>query len=105
MLLCEYAANLAEQPTIQIFATDIDDAALTFAREGVYTLNDAADVSPERLRRFFTKKGESFQVRRELRELVLFANHNLIKDPPFSHLDLASCRNLLIYFNRTGQRR
>ncbi|MDQ6620343.1 MAG: histidine kinase, partial [Pseudomonadota bacterium] len=105
MLLCERAAQLTQQPSIQVFATDIDEDALAYAREGTYTINDAADVSPERLRRFFNKKGDAYSVRRELRELVLFANHNLLKDPPFSHLDLASCRNLLIYFNRTGQRR
>src|SRR5262249_21674410 len=66
---------------------------------------DAADVSPERLRRFFVKEGETYRVRKELREMVLFAHHNIIKDPPFSHLDLISCRNLLIYLNRTAQQR
>jgi two-component system CheB/CheR fusion protein len=105
MLLCEYASGLSEPPDIQIFATDIDAHALAIAREGRYTLNDAADVSPERLRRFFVKEGDGFKVRRDLRELVLFANHNLVKDPPFSHLDLVSCRNLLIYLNRAAQNR
>ena len=105
MLLAEHAATMAEPPSLQVFATDIDEGAIAFAREGLYTLNDAADVSVERLRRFFVKEGDNYRVRRELREMVLFAQHNLIKDPPFSHLDLASCRNLLIYLNRTGQRR
>jgi two-component system CheB/CheR fusion protein len=68
-------------------------------------LNDAADVSPERLRRFFTKEGDDYRVRREVREMILFAHHNLIKDPPFSHLDLVSCRNLLIYLTHTAQER
>ena len=81
------------------------EAAIATAREGLYTLNDAADVSPDRLRRFFTKEGEHYRVRKELREMVLFAQHNLIKDPPFSHLDLVSCRNLLIYLNRSAQNR
>ncbi|HUR35157.1 MAG TPA: CheR family methyltransferase [Vicinamibacterales bacterium] len=105
MLLCEYASGLSEPPAIQIFATDIDAHALASAREGRYTLNDAADVSPERLRRFFLKEGDSFKVRKDLRDLVLFAHHNLVKDPPFSHLDLVSCRNLLIYLNRAAQDR
>ena len=74
------------------------------ARDGVYTLNDVADVSPERLRRFFTKEGDTYRVRKELREMILFAHHNVIKDPPFSHLDLVSCRNLLIYLNRAQRR-
>ena len=62
-------------------------------------------MSPERLRRFFNRESGGYRVRRELRETVLFAEHNLIRDPPFSHLDLISCRNLLIYLNRTAQRR
>jgi two-component system CheB/CheR fusion protein len=103
MLLSEYAETLPQPPTLQVFATDIDEEAITTGREGYYTLNDAADVSPERLRRFFMKDREGFRVRRELREMVLFAHHNLIKDPPFSHLDLISCRNLLIYLNRLAQ--
>ena len=65
-------------------------------------MNDAADVSPERLNRFFTKQKDGYRVRRELREMILFANHNLLKDPAFSQLDLVTCRNLLIYFNGAG---
>ncbi len=103
MLLAEQ--SLPGSPAVQVFATDIDEQAIATAREGRYTLNDAADVSPERLRRFFTKDGERYRVRKELREMVLFAHHNLIKDPPFSHLDLVSCRNLLIYLNRSAQNR
>jgi two-component system CheB/CheR fusion protein len=105
MLLLEHASSGPESPGVQVFATDIDDHAIAVAREGLYTLNDAADVSPERLRRFFVKEGESFRVRKDLRETVLFARHNVIKDPPFSHLDLVSCRNVLIYLNRTAQQR
>jgi two-component system CheB/CheR fusion protein len=105
MLLCEFSSGMTNAPSIQVFATDIDEDAIAFARDGLYTLNDAADVSPERLRRFFVKEGEGYRVRRELRELVLFAHHNLIRDPPFSHLDLVTCRNLLIYLNRTAQAR
>jgi two-component system CheB/CheR fusion protein len=105
MLLTEFSTTMPEPPSLQVFATDIDEQALATAREGLYTINDAADVSPERLRRFFTKEGDRFQVRKELREAVLFARHNLLKDPPFSHLDLVSCRNLMIYLNRAAQQR
>ncbi len=105
MILSEHLTAVAEPPSVQIFATDLDDHAIAVAREGLYTINDAADVSPERLRRFFTKEGNEYRIRRELREMTLFAGHNLIKDPPFSHLDLASCRNLLIYLNQSAQRR
>lgn len=104
MLLAERAGTPGS-PSVQVFATDIDEAALAAAREGCYTINDAADVPPERLERFFTKEGASYRVRKELRELILFARHNVIKDPPFSHLDLVSCRNLLIYLNRMAQQR
>jgi len=106
MILVDHAERLPVPPLIQVFATDIDEAALTRAREGYYTLNDVADVPPERLRRYFVSEGDNgFRVRREVRELVLFASHNLIKDPPFAHLDLVTCRNLLIYLNRAAQRR
>src|SRR6185436_12516227 len=90
---------------VQIFATDIDEGAIAHAREGFYTINDAADVSTERLRRFFTKEGDGYRIRREVREMVLFANHNFLKDPPFSHLDLVSCRNVMIYLNSSAQER
>lgn len=105
MLLSEYAATLPVAPQIQVFATDIDEDAIATAREGFYTINDAADVSPERLSRHFVNEQDGYRVRREIRERVLFAVHNVIKDPPFAHLDLATCRNFLIYLNRTGQRR
>ncbi len=105
MLLAEKTAEISDAPNIQIFATDIDEKAIAFARDGLYTLNDAADVSPERLRQFFIKEAEGYRVRSEIREMILFAAHNLIKDAPFSHLDLATCRNLLIYLNRTAQSR
>jgi two-component system CheB/CheR fusion protein len=105
MLLAERTLGATDAPSFQIFASDIDETAIAAAREGFYSLNDAADVSPERLSCFFNQEGESFRVRRELRELVLFANHNLIKDPPFSQLDLITCRNLLIYLDGTAQER
>jgi two-component system, chemotaxis family, CheB/CheR fusion protein len=105
MLLTEFTETLTNAPTVQVFATDIDEQAISAAREGFYTAADVADISPVRLRRFFTKEPDGYRVRRELRERVLFARHNLIKDPPFSHLDLVTCRNLLIYLNRAAQER
>jgi two-component system, chemotaxis family, CheB/CheR fusion protein len=105
MLCAEKNMGVLDAPKVQIFATDIDETAVAIAREGLYTLNDCADVSPERLQRFFTKEGENYRVHRELREMILFATHNVLKDPPFSHLDLVSCRNLLIYLDNTAQER
>lgn len=103
MLLHERIDNSANQPNIQIFATDLDADAIATAREGYYSEAEVADISVERLRRFFMKEQAGYRVRREVRETILFAVHNVIKDPPFSHLDLISCRNLLIYLNRTAQ--
>jgi len=105
ILFAERTLNVLDAPTIQIFATDIDDQALAQAREGLYSINDAADVSPDRLRRFFSKEEHGFRVRREIREMILFANHNVMKDPPFSRLHLVSCRNMLIYLNQSAQTR
>jgi two-component system CheB/CheR fusion protein len=104
MIFADHCINLPSPPQIQVFGTDIDEDAIATARDGFYTLNDAADVSPERLGRYFLKEGDNaYRVRREIRERVLFAVHNVIKDPPFAHLDLATCRNLLIYLNQTAQ--
>ena len=93
ILLTECAETLSQPPSLQIFATDIDEEALAFARQGLYPNTIAADVSPQRLRRFFSNEGSSYRVKRELRETVLFAPQNLLRDPPFSRLNLISCRN------------
>ncbi len=105
MLLSEHARTLDAPPTLQVFATDLDEDVLAEARSGVYPEAITADVSQDRLRRFFIKEHESYRVRRELREMLLFAVHDLLKDSPFSRLDLVSCRNLLIYLNRGAQQR
>jgi two-component system CheB/CheR fusion protein len=105
MLLSEFTEKTFNAPMVMVFATDISEQAISTAREGFYTAADVADISPERLRHFFIKETDGYRVRRELREMILFAHHNLIKDPPFSHLDLVSCRNLLIYLNRSAQER
>jgi two-component system CheB/CheR fusion protein len=85
------------QFTVQVFATDLDRDAIDKARRGVFPDNITADVSPERLDRFFAKAPQGYGVRKEIREMVIFAPQNLIMDPPFTKLDLLSCRNLLIY--------
>ncbi len=103
MLMAEAAAELAQDPALQLFATDLDERAVASARDAYYTDADVADVSSDRLRRFFTREPGGYRVKRDLRELVLFAHHNVLKDPPFSHIDLICCRNLLIYLNRTAQ--
>ena len=103
MLFIEQIENAARPSRLQIFATDLDQDAIQVAREGYYSEAEVADVTQERLRRFFNREGDGYRIRRELRETVLFALHNVLRDPPFSHLDLVSCRNLLIYLNRTAQ--
>lgn len=105
MLLSEQARTLDAPPLIQIFATDLDEDAIQTARDGLYPMAIEADVSEERLRRFFMKEHAGYRVRRELREMVLFATHDVLKDSPFSRLDLISCRNLLIYLNVEAQAR
>ena len=106
MLLMEYRERLPDPPRIQIFASDINQQAITTAREGKYKPAIASEISPERLKKFFHRKGDvAYQVNKELRDVVLFAPHNVLHDPPFSHLDLIACRNLLIYLNRDTQRK
>jgi two-component system CheB/CheR fusion protein len=105
MLLSEHSAEMESAPKIQVFATDIDQSAIDSAREGLYPETIAADVSEERLRRFFTKEHGGYRVKRFLREMVLFALHDVLRDSPFSRLDLISSRNMLIYLNREAQAR
>lgn len=90
---------------VQIFATDIDSGAVETARAGVYAESITVDVSPERLSRFFMKKGTTYKIKEEIREMVVFAVQNVVKDPPFSRLDMISCRNLLIYLTAELQKR
>jgi two-component system CheB/CheR fusion protein len=98
MLMHEHLDTLAARPKVQIFATDIDDAALDVARTARYPAALLDSVSPERRRRFFRSDGGSYLLAKEIRELCIFSPHSIIRDPPFSRLDLVSCRNLLIYF-------
>ena len=103
MLMLEEAARREVRPNIQIFATDLHSRSLKTARDGEYPESISSDVSPERLRRFFQLENGAFRIRQEVRELVLFAAHDLLKDPPLSHLDLIVCRNLMIYLQRDVQ--
>lgn len=96
------AAN--RSPNFQIFATDIDENALEFARQGMYPESIAADVSPDQLKQYFTKTDHHYVVNKQVRESVVFAAQNLVSDAPFSKLDLISCRNLLIYLEPDVQR-
>jgi two-component system, chemotaxis family, CheB/CheR fusion protein len=105
MLLLEEAARHEQRPPIQIFGSDLDARALASAREGRYPAAIETDVNEDRLRRFFTQEGDRYRVRQEVRDTVLFAIHDLLKDPPFSHIDLISCRNVLIYLDRELQER
>jgi two-component system, chemotaxis family, CheB/CheR fusion protein len=105
MLLSEHARTLDAPPALQVFATDLDEDVLAEARNGAYPDAIATDVSPERLRRFFIREHSGYRVRRELREMLLFAVHDLLSDSPFSRLDMVSCRNLMIYLDRTAQQR
>jgi len=91
--------------TLQIFATDLDEDAINQARQGFYPANITADVSPERLERFFVSEQGGFRVSKEIREIVIFAPQNVLSDPPFTKLDILSCRNLLIYLDAELQKR
>ena len=90
---------------VQIFATDIDKAAIDKARQGLYPENVATDLTPERLEHFFSKEDNKYQINKDIREMVVFALHNVTIDPPFTRLDLISCRNLLIYLNAELQKK
>ncbi len=91
--------------SLQIFATDLDTDAIDKARKGMYPKNIVADVSPERLNRFFVKEESGYRICKKIREMVIFASHNITMDPPFTKLDLLTCRNLLIYFKPELQKR
>ena len=99
MLVRERLDHLGSARTVRIFATDLDAEALDQARLGCYPRRIAADISPERLARFFRRAHDGYEVTKTLREMCIFSRHNLSTDPPFSQLDLIVCRNVLIYFS------
>jgi two-component system CheB/CheR fusion protein len=97
--------ELGRDTSIQIFATDADDDAIEIARGGDYPLGISADVSPERLKRFFTRSEHTYTIKKDIRDMLVFANQDITRDPPFSKVDAICCRNLLIYMNAELQRR
>ena len=105
IVLRECMDKLKKNFNLQIFASDIDAAALAVARAGLYPAGIAADVAPERLKRFFTAEGNGFRISKDIRQMATFALHDVLKDPPFTKLDLLSCRNLLIYLDAESQRK
>ncbi len=103
ILMLEEAEHLKVHVPVQIFATDLDEGALATAREGRYPRSIEADVSVERLKRFFVDEGTHYRISRRVRDLVLFATHSVVREPPFMRLDLVTCRNVLIYLERALQ--
>ena len=105
MLITEAMEKLNKHPILQVFATDIDPDAIERARSAEYPESIASDVSPERLKRFFIKKNGTFKAKKEIRDSIVFAVQDLVTDPPFSRLDLVSCRNVLIYMDAPLQKK
>lgn len=99
LLLREHMSKLDVVPKVQVFATDIDEPALAVARAGRYPAPMLENVSPQRLKRFFRADAQSYVLAKEVRDLCIFSSHSVVRDPPFSRMDMVSCRNLLIYFN------
>jgi len=105
MVFLEHLASAGSRLDLQVFASDASERALAIARRGRYPATIEESVSEDRLRRFFRRSGEGFEVDRPLRDAVTFATHDLLSDPPFAHLDLVSCRNVLIYLEPAAQER
>jgi two-component system, chemotaxis family, CheB/CheR fusion protein len=105
MLIREYLDGQGLDLRVQLFATDLDEVAISQARAGIYPDDIAAEIGEQRLKSFFTRLDGRWQVSKALREMVVFAHHSLVKDPPFSRLDLLVCRNFLIYLNPDMQKR
>lgn len=105
MLFCEHMEGMSEPRKVVVFATDIDPGSIDVARSAIYPESIAADVSQARLERFFTREGGTYRIIKRIREMVIFAVQDVLRDPPFSRLDLISCRNLLIYLGPELQRK
>ena len=103
--LLEYVTEVRADVPVQIFATDLSASAIRKARAGVYRESISADVSPARLKRFFNKVEGGYQISKAVRDVCVFANQNVFSDPPFSHIDIVSCRNVLIYLSQSLQKR
>lgn len=104
ILLQERIHQFDKPKPVQIFATDIDERALAFARHALYPTSIINDISPARLQNYFVKEEDQYRLKKTVREPILFALHNILRDPPFSRLDIVCCRNLLIYLDRDAQR-
>jgi two-component system CheB/CheR fusion protein len=105
MVLLEVLGDKASQIPIQFFGTDVNESSIVKARNGVYPANILGDVTPERLRRFFTKTENGYRISKGIRDMCIFAQHNLLHNPPFSQMNLICCRNLLIYIETAEQHR
>jgi len=105
MILTELQEGKKNKVPIQIFATDLSDQAIDDARIGEYSKANVSSISKKRLDQFFVKTGDDYRIAKSLREMCVFAPHNILRDPPFSHIDFISCRNLLIYFDATAQKK
>ncbi|MFY9309245.1 MAG: CheR family methyltransferase [Bacteroidia bacterium] len=105
MLVAELQDENQLKVPVQIFATDLSDQAIRDARIGEYSQNEIDSITSDRLKRFFKKAGNCYRVAKRIREMCVFASHNILRDPPFSRMDFISCRNLLIYFDTAAQKR
>ncbi|MFI3220257.1 MAG: CheR family methyltransferase, partial [Methylococcales bacterium] len=105
ILLREFMTKTRQEFKVQIYSTDLDEDVITVARAGFYAPNIVSDVTPDRLQRFFIKEESGYRIKKDIREMVVFATQNVIKDPPFTKLDLLSCRNLMIYLEAELQNR
>lgn len=103
--LFEFLKDKAMSMPIQIFATDLSEPAINKARTGIFDTSAVANVSPQRLKKFFVKIDGSYQIIKPIRDVCIFATHNLLKDPPFSRMDIISCQNVLIYMEQTAQKK
>ncbi|MDP3557447.1 MAG: CheR family methyltransferase [Bacteroidota bacterium] len=105
ILISELQENKIKKIPVQIFATDLAEHAIQEARTGIYSQSNMKSVSKKQLENFFIKTGHNYQISKEIREMCIFAPHNILSDPPFSRMDFISCRNLLIYFNSSTQKK
>lgn len=105
ILFAEAMQTVKKHFNIQIFATDLDSKSIEYARQGLYPKSIVTDVSSERIKQFFIKEEDGFKIKKHIREMIVFATQNMIKDPPFSKLDLISCRNVLIYMDAALQKK
>jgi two-component system, chemotaxis family, CheB/CheR fusion protein len=105
MLVLEVQEKMDKPTPIKMFATDLSEKSIRKARNGIYTKSELESVYPRRLQRFFSKTDGNYKISKSIRDLCVFATHNVLKDPPFSKIDFISCRNLFIYFDLQAQKR